>query len=177
MRRTAGAAVLTAVSVLDVCQAASQTVQQVLTVSAVIEPGCWTGRGRMDQTSFGLIDFGELYDLDRDIDVVSSVGSGTIVFQCTAGTHYRVEIDDGLYAAGQGERRLKSTDSGDNTTLRYELFQDSGYRVRWGQSAFALSGVAAGRVEELAVYARIMASPVTPKPGEYTDTLVVTINY
>lgn len=177
MRREVVTAVFIASSVLGVCQAASQTVQQVINVSAVIEPGCWTGRGRMDQTSFGLIDFGELHALDRDIDVVSSVGAGTIVFQCTAGTHYRVDIDDGLHAAGQGGRRLKSADTDDNNMLKYELFQDPGYRLRWGQSAFGLSGVAAGRVEELAVYARMMASPVTPKPGDYTDTLVVTINY
>lgn len=159
------------------CHAASETVQQVLTVSAVIVPGCWAGRDRVDAVSFGTIDFGDINDLDRGINAVSSVGAGTIVFQCTVGTHYRVEIDDGSNAVQQGVRRLKGPVPGDDNLLRYDLFQDANYSVRWGQSNLALSGVAVGKVEELAIYARIMASTILPPPGDYTDTLVVTINY
>ena len=149
-----------------------------LTVRAEITAGCWFGAvgSTLQSPSLGVIDFGTVQKLDKDMTTVSSVGAGSVVMTCTPGTDFRVDINDGQNAgASASGRKLKHATSGN--VLKYELYRDSSYSLRWGTNSEGMRMTApTGRIE-LPVYAKLQSAATQPSPGVYTDELIVTVYY
>ncbi|GAB6387812.1 Csu type fimbrial protein [Stutzerimonas marianensis] len=153
-----------------------QSTTQSFQISAQVEPGCVLGSGATDTSSFGTIDFGRHGQLASDVSVASSSGSGSVVLQCTPETPITIAIDDGLHGAA-GVRYLAKG----NETLRYQLYQDEGFSVVWGDNqgagaAMSIAFAAAG-VQTLPIYARLFRASTLPSAGVYTDVVTVTVTY
>ncbi|NKN36437.1 spore coat protein U domain-containing protein [Agrobacterium sp. a22-2] len=114
------------------------------------------------------IDFGIHGIIDTEV-----TATGGIDVTCTPGTTYSISMDGGLTGATDPEQRLMQ--SGSNT-IAYGLYSDASHSTPWGSaSANLVSGTGAGSVESLPVYGRV--EPQSAAPGQYSDTVVVTITY
>lgn len=115
------------------------------------------------------LDFGAVTTLPDHRDQTS-----TIQFQCPAGTPWRVGLDDGNHATG-ATRRMAGPGG---RYLRYELYRDPQRTRRWGNTVDTdtSQGTGAEATRSLTVYGRVPAQP-TPVPGNYSDTVTITLTY
>lgn len=103
--------------------------------------------------------------------------TSTVTFTCTGRTPWQVGLDNGVNASGN-LRRMRLGSSAN--LVNYELYRDPGHGQRWGAtlntdtSAGATAGSTA--TQSLTVYGRIPAGQ-TATPGEYRDTITVTVTY
>ena len=116
------------------------------------------------------INFGSIGVLTGNTD-----STGTLSIQCNSTLPYTVSLNGGLSGAADPTQR-KMTFSGANTI--YGLYRDSARSLPWGATVGTntASGTGNGASQNLTVYGRI-AAQTTPKPGTYTDTIVVTVAY
>jgi len=98
----------------------------------------------------------------------------TVQTQCTNNTAFQIGLDNGQHASGT-TRRMAGT-SGD--LISYELYQDSGRTIRWGNTVNTdtVTGTGNGAVQTNTVYGRV-AAQTTPTPGAYSDTITVSVTY
>jgi spore coat protein U-like protein len=98
----------------------------------------------------------------------------TLQTQCTNGTAFQIGLDNGQHANGTIRRMTGS--SGD--LVAYELYQDSGRTIRWGNTVNidTVTGTGNGAVQTNTVYGRV-APQATPTPGAYSDTITVNVTY
>ncbi|HET6474067.1 MAG TPA: spore coat U domain-containing protein [Pseudomonadales bacterium] len=108
-------------------------------------------------------------------------GSSNISINCTAGTPFTVDLNAGS-SGSYAMRTLKSA----TDTLNYNLYTTSGYTTVWGDKTGATgqgngtgAGMAAGQVQTLTVFGRLLATdnPQSFGAGTYTDTITATITY
>lgn len=102
-------------------------------------------------------------------------GTSVISVTCVNGTPYRVGLNDGTSASGTARRMKLSTG---NDYVTYELYRDTGYSQRWGntQGTDTVAGTGSGFSQQIAVYGRVPPQ-VTPTPGSYADTVTVYVYY
>lgn len=100
---------------------------------------------------------------------------GTLSIQCSPSLPYTVSLSGGSSGATDPTQR-KMSFSGANVT--YGLYRDAAYALPWGSTVGTntTSGTGTGATQTQTVYGRI-ASQTTPKPGTYTDSVVVTVGY
>jgi spore coat protein U-like protein len=100
---------------------------------------------------------------------------GTLSIQCSASLPYTVSLDGGASGATDPAQR-KMTSAGGN--IIYGLYLDAARSLPWGNTVGTntTSGTGTGLSQGATVYGRI-APQTTPKPGAYTDTIVVTVGY
>ncbi|MCM2472240.1 spore coat protein U domain-containing protein [Rhizobium sp. CG5] len=114
------------------------------------------------------IDFGTHGIIDQEV-----TATGGVDVTCTPGTSYSVSMDGGLTGATNPEQRLMQSGS---DTIAYGLYSDASHSTPWGSASTDLvAGTGAGSVESLPVYGRV--EPQSAAPGQYSDTVVVTITY
>jgi spore coat protein U-like protein len=94
---------------------------------------------------------------------------------CTSHTTYSISLDNGHAGSAPIARKMTSA-AGD--TVTYGLYRDSAHTLPWGAAA---SGAGAGDAgtgfeQDFQVYG-LVAAQITPSPGAYADTIVVTIAY
>lgn len=96
----------------------------------------------------------------------------TVTVTCN-GTAYRVGLDNGRHALNN-QRRMRGPDG----YVNYELFQDAARSRRWGNNLWydAVGGVGTGLPQPLTVYGRVPSQTITSS-GQYSDTIVVTVDY
>lgn len=102
-------------------------------------------------------------------------GTGTVVVACTKGSTATIGLGLGSNASGSTRRM---GDGGTNY-LTYELYQDTSRSTVWGNSGAALlSPVAAPSkaARNFTVYGRVTSNQDVPA-GNYTDTVVATVNF
>ena len=101
--------------------------------------------------------------------------TGSLSVQCTNTTPYVVSLDQGA-ASGATTSTRKMTSGG--STVSYNLYRDSGRTQNWGNSAGVdtVAGTGSGSAQTLTVYGRVPAQS-TPAPGNYSDTVNVTVTY
>jgi spore coat protein U-like protein len=110
------------------------------------------------------------------IDVLRQTrGTGEIIVRCDEPVAFRVGLSPGN-GSGEGRRM----DGPGSARLDYSLFADAGYSIPWGDGQ-AIGNPRAGtsdgdRPQRLTVYGIIPAQPGT-LPGEYTDSLQVTLSF
>jgi len=104
---------------------------------------------------------------------VSRVG---MLVRCDDGIAYEIALDNGQNAQGNQRRmRLGST----SHHIQYELYRANGFTLRWGSAdneRVKDTGDGSSNGKNHAVYARVPPQPITA-PGEYKDTVVVTVHY
>jgi spore coat protein U-like protein len=107
--------------------------------------------------------------------------SSTISINCTSGTTFNVDLSTGSSATYAMRTLVNGTD-----TLNYNLYSTNTYTAVWGngtggtvRGAGTGQGMAAGQVQSLTVYGRLLASDNTGAfgAGSYSDTIVATITY
>lgn len=125
---------------------------------------------------------GSLLNFGGSIDpLVSSVpidASSTLTVRCTNTTPYSVALDAGLHAGGGAVFGGRSMSNGAQT-IGYQLYLDSGRATVWGNGTAGSSPVAGtgtGSNQSLTIYGRL-PSLTGAVPGNYSDTVTITISY
>jgi spore coat protein U-like protein len=117
-----------------------------------------------DDLNFGLY-IGRRVDAKSDIAVT-----------CTRSTTYDVGLDAGTSQGATVTTRKMTGPGGD--TLAYALYSDSARRMNWGNTVGVdtVSGAGNGRRQRLTVYGRVDSGQESA-PGDYTDTIAVTLTF
>ncbi|MEQ8205921.1 MAG: spore coat U domain-containing protein [Woeseia sp.] len=118
------------------------------------------------------LDFGAHARLDGSVD-----GSSQIRLQCSADTAYSVSLG----AGGGGDAGARRMVHGSIPTeqIGYQLYSDASRSQVWGDgsgSTTTVGGTGTGATQSVSVYGRIPLQ-ATPRPGDYVDTVIVTVNY
>ena len=115
--------------------------------------------------------FGSVTSLQSAIDAQTSIST-----RCSSGTPYEIWLDGGLTNTTNPSQRAMQHGS---DRLTYGLYQNSHRTSPWGDvpGSNVLGGTGNGQTIALPVYGRISTSQVTPPPGNYSDTVIATVNY
>jgi spore coat protein U-like protein len=116
------------------------------------------------------LNFGSQGVLIADIDQTS-----TIQVQCTNTTPYSIGLDAGQGSgATVGARKMTNG----SATVTYSLYSDTGRTTVWGNTVNndTVASTGTGSSQSFTVYGRVPAQS-TPAPGNYTDTVRVTVSY
>jgi len=99
----------------------------------------------------------------------------TIQVTCTNTTPYNIGLDAGT-GAGATVAVRKMTSGG--ATINYSLYTDAGRNTVWGNTVNTdtVAGTGNGAAQSYTVYGRIPPQ-TTPAPGNYADTITVTVTY
>jgi spore coat protein U domain-containing protein, fimbrial subunit CupE1/2/3/6 len=146
-------------------------------------PNCPTG-GLTSSTSFSAtatvlstcnvnattVNFGSQGVLSGNTDA-----QGSLSIQCSASLPYTVSLDGGSSGASDPAQRKMSLTG---ATVTYGLYRDAARSLPWGNTVGTntASGTGTGVTQSQTVYGRI-AAQTTPKPGSYSDSVVVTVGY
>lgn len=106
---------------------------------------------------------------------LSSVATITAI--CTNGTAYQIGLDAGTAPAATVARRSMIGPSA--ALLQYGLYSDSSRSIRWGNTlgTDTVAGAGSGSAQMLTVYGQIPPGQTTVVPGNYADTVTVTLTY
>ena len=102
--------------------------------------------------------------------------SGSLGVLCTAGSAYQVSLNGGSVANNPGARRMASAAT--TGTIGYEI-SDTLDGPLWGDGGNGtrvVSGTGSGAQQTLSLYGRVPAQR-TPAPGDYKDTVTVTLTF
>jgi spore coat protein U-like protein len=116
------------------------------------------------------LNFGSQAVLAANVDQTS-----TIQVTCTNTTPYNIGLDVGT-GSGATVAVRKLTSGG--ATINYSLYSDAGRATVWGNtvSTDTVAGTGNGAAQNYTVYGRI-PSQTTPAPGNYADTITITVTY
>jgi spore coat protein U-like protein len=109
----------------------------------------------------------------------AQASTSTISVNCTNTTPFNIGLNAGTGTGATVTNRLMT--SGTNT-LNYSLYQDSGHSLVWGNTVGTNTvsgtggGLGGGSAITKTVYGQIPSQPGTP-PGNYADTITVTVTY
>jgi len=100
--------------------------------------------------------------------------TGTIRVSCTPNVPYTIAISDGLHAQGT-QRRMRYG----NNLIHYDLFRDASHTQRWGSDAAERQARIGSNTSgwNYTVYARVPSGQPPAPPGDYKDTVLVTVDY
>ncbi|EEY78501.1 spore Coat Protein U domain protein [Acinetobacter calcoaceticus RUH2202] len=134
---------------------------------------------QLDSTSN--VDFGNINDIgstSRDY-----TAQGAVNTTCNNGTPYSIYLGDGNNRIAGGFRRMTN---GSSLYIPYQLYQNSTYSTVWdiagGVTAVGGSGgvskTGSGSAQSTNVYGKIpQGTTISTTPGNYSDTIVVTVTY
>lgn len=132
----------------------------IFAVRATVVPNC--------SVTAQNINFGNHGVLDTNIDATGDLG-----VTCTPGAPYTIALSNGLTGTSPTQRRMAL---GAQAVL-YGLYLDAARSLPWGSSAGQLlSSTGTGALQNVPVYGRVLPQ-LTPSPGTYSDTVVVTVAY
>jgi spore coat protein U-like protein len=147
------------------------TLSTSMGVSATVTPACTALSAT--NLSFGTV---AAANLNKD-------AASTITVTCVASVPFNVTISDGLHAnyfSIPVQRRMSAGPSlFCALCVNYELYVDAGRTLKWHDGNFfsaRLNSVGNGSAQTFPVYGRVSPGPNTP-PGQYTDTVVVNLNF
>ena len=102
-------------------------------------------------------------------------GQTTLRVTCTKTTPYTISLDNGRLGASPTARKMSSS-LGD--TVTYGIYRNAAYTQPWGAAASGAGASAIGAgIEQLYTLYGLVPAQTTPRPGAYTDRIVVTITY
>jgi spore coat protein U-like protein len=101
--------------------------------------------------------------------------SSTIQVTCTNTTPYTIGLDAGTGSGATVAARKMS--SGGNT-VSYALYADAAHTTIWGNTPAGdtIAGTGNGSAQSFTVYGRVPPQGA-PAPGNYSDTITVTVMY
>jgi spore coat protein U-like protein len=104
----------------------------------------------------------------------------TVGVTCTNTTPYNVGLDAGTVTGSTVANRLMAgTKTGNTTTtVAFELYQDAGHTVLWGntQGTNTEAGTGSGAAQSITVYGQVPAQ-ATPDPDTYQTTETATVYF
>lgn len=102
--------------------------------------------------------------------------TGSMYVTCTASTPYNVGLSAGI-GAGATVAARKMTGPG-GATLTYSLYRNSSRDIVWGTTIGSNTayGYGNGSQQSYLIYGRVPVQ-ITPAPGLYSDTVIVTVTY
>jgi spore coat protein U-like protein len=104
----------------------------------------------------------------------------TVSVTCTNTTPYNVGLDAGsVTGSSVTNRLLAGTATGNTTTtVGFQLFQDAGRTVIWGntQGTNTVAGTGSGSAQPLTVYGQV-PTQATPRPDTYQATVTATVYF
>ena len=120
--------------------------------------------------SASTLNFGTQGVLAANVDQTS-----TIQVVCTNTTPFTIGLDAGT-ASGATVATRKLTSGGN--TVNYALYSDAAHTTIWGNtvSTDTVAGTGAGSAQNFTVYGRVPPQ-AAPAPGNYSDTITVTVMY
>lgn len=132
-----------------------------LLVQASVVPRC--------TVSASTLDFGVIGTITQSIDATNQLS-----LVCSAGAAYSIGLDNGRTGNAPDRRQLRK----DRDTVTYGLYRDPGRVLPWGNSegSDTMGGTGTGATQRYIVYGRVPIQP-SPVPGNYSDTVVVTVTY
>lgn len=106
-----------------------------------------------------------------------ATATSTIKVKCTKNSAVTISLDKGATTGGTTDTRMMQSAPG--KTLNYKLFSDSAYTVNWDDTNNKVAATGAGLGTDLTftVYGQIPASQLDSEPGNYSDTVTVTVGY
>jgi spore coat protein U-like protein len=116
--------------------------------------------------------FGTETQLDADVDAMSQVRAS-----CSTGLAYSIALGTGSGGAF-GSRRMEH-DSVPADAVGYQLYVDESRTQVWGDGSggtVTSGGTGDGSPQPVTVYGRVPPQS-TPRPGDYADTVIVTVTY
>ncbi|WP_199100214.1 spore coat U domain-containing protein [Dyella sp. ASV21] len=142
----------------------SQTLMLDFNVRATVQKNCTVTASDMDFSAAG--------PLSRPL-----YAQGSVRLQCTQNSAYAVALSGGVVSNNPLDRQLRRR--GDSETMHYQLYADAARQRIWGDGAAgtaSVAGVGTGAIQEHVVYGMVPAQ-VTPSPGEYSDSVIVTVTF
>lgn len=139
--------------------------QQNMNFSVAVNQGCSiTG---VADTAFSAIDGNFTSNTDSS--------SGGVTVLCTSGTPYSIGLGNGQHHNGTS----RTMTDGNSNFIAYGIYQNSGHSVAWGDigSGNEVNGTGNGANQSATVYARIPAGQTAVPAGNYSDVVVVTLNF
>jgi spore coat protein U-like protein len=127
--------------------------------------------------STATLDFGTSGVLGGAAGATNNDQTSVLHVQCTNTTAYDIGLDAGTTTGGLVSQRLLFN-SGNNATVKYNLYTDAGRGTIWGNtvSTDTVHATGNGATQNYTIYGRVPPQ-TTPAPGLYTDTITVTITY
>ena len=106
--------------------------------------------------------------------------TGDVTVNCTNGLPYNIALDGGMALMGGTRTLIPAAFS----VIYYWLYQDAGASIEWGDSDFnnsysngsSMGDTGSGANQSHPVYATFIGDDQIP-PGNYTDTVIVTVHY
>lgn len=150
------------------CSAAwSATASATFQVTATVTSSCTVSGTNMN--------FGN--NIDPIAASVPLDSTSTLTVACTNTTPYSVALNAGTNAGGGTNFASRSIING-SSTLGYQLYTDAARTTVWGNGtgSSTVGGTGSGANQQLTIYGRL-PSLSGAVPGNYTDTVTVTITY
>lgn len=99
--------------------------------------------------------------------------TGTVTVTCPSGTAYRVGLNAGT-GSGATTTTRKMTQGA--STLNYQMFQNSGHTINWGNNppTDTVSGTGNGSQQAITIFALLPAGQFVPL-SSYTDTITASV--
>lgn len=143
------------------------TATGTLSVTANVGANCSVG------VATNLLPFGT-YTTGVNLDV-----NGVLQVTCTATANYNIALDAGAGTGATIPTRILTNPSPAGT-LQYTIYTDPTRTTVWGNgtTGSTVAGVGTGAAQSVTVPGRIFAAQAgTVSPGNYTDTVNITVNF
>lgn len=114
----------------------------------------------------GTLSFGTAGVLTTDVDATTTIGVA-----CTTGTPFTVGLGNGLTGTSPTARRMTNGSS----SILYAIYTDAARSNPWSTTS-TVAGTGTGASQAMTVYGRVTPQ-TTPSPGNYSDTVVITVTY
>lgn len=150
------------------------TVTGSLSVTATLAASCTINTSTTGTVTNAVLNFGTVTSMASDIDTgTSSAGGNKITVLCSNGTAWTIAMNAGNNVSGS-QRRMAG---GISEYIPYNLYSDSSRSTAININTSALSGTGTGTLQSFDIYGRIPAGSTLVSPGNYTDTVTMTLTY
>jgi len=101
--------------------------------------------------------------------------TSSILVLCTNTTPYNIGLDAGATSGATTTTRLMANGA---TTIQYQLFTNSGHTTNWGNivGTDTVAATGSGSTQTYTVYGLVPVQTAVA-PGNYSDTVTVTVTY
>jgi spore coat protein U-like protein len=156
--------------------ASANTTTGTFTVSLTVNKACTVTTSASSNIAFSAVNAGG----------TATSGNGSFSVNCSNGTPFYVGLAPQNVASTTGAGTMKGSIGGNNSTVTYQLYQNSGLSNVWGNTATSTSagnglggtggGMSASKAVSETVYAAVTGS-TDVTPDTYSDTVTINVNF
>lgn len=158
------------------CFAADETQTGALTIKANVVKSCMVNTNNAGQVNSPVLDFGTITSLTKNIDASTNGStSNKIGVLCSNSTPWTLSLNGGNHPL-ENQRRM-SNSSEKSEYIPYNLYLDASRASEITFNTAAISQTGTGEQQTFDIYGRIPAGSILPSPGNYIDTVTITVTY